>query len=88
MQPYNVKTTKKSLIERMKQREEQKISPEIKQQVEEIGKRWERMGLDFSSTASVKEYPTQAESQAAKFLDFATTINDDKPRPKRWRNQS
>ena len=46
-----------------------------------------RTGLDFSSTEPVKEYPTQAETQALKFLDFATTINDDKPRDKRWRNQ-
>ena len=50
MQPYNVKTTKKDLIARLQNHEkvtknmtfeqpqEQKISPEIKKQVEEMGK--------------------------------------------------
>jgi len=79
--------TKKDLIERMKKIEEQKISPEIQKQVEEIGKRWDRMGIDFSSTAPVKEYPTQEEIRAEKVLDFATAFNEDKPRSKRWKNQ-
>ncbi len=47
-----------------------------------------RTGLDFSSTAPIKEYPTQAETQAARVLDFSHAINDDRPRSKRWRNQS
>jgi hypothetical protein len=100
MQPYNVKTTKKDLIARLQNHEkvtknmtfeqpqEQKISPEIKKQVEEMGKRWERMGINFHSTAPIKEYPTQVEIKAARVLDFASAVSDDKPRSKRWRNQS
>jgi hypothetical protein len=47
-----------------------------------------RTGLDFSSTAPIKDYPTQAETHAARLLDFSTAIISDKPRDKRWRNQS
>jgi hypothetical protein len=64
--------SKKDLIERMKAREaaqEQKISPEVQKQVEEIGKRWEGMGIDFSSTAPIKEYPTQAERHKAAIIE-------------------
>jgi len=63
--------SKKDLIARSNS----EISPEIKKQVEEMGKRWERVGVKFDSQATASVSNPELEKQAKRLVDFSRLIN-------------
>jgi hypothetical protein len=54
-------------------RSNSEISPEIKKQVEEMGKRWERVGVKFDSQTAASN--PELEKQAKRLIDFTNLIN-------------
>jgi hypothetical protein len=105
MQPYNVKTTKKDLINRLQKHniDAWKNDP-LQQEIyalatnpnrtaaddtrfDELRNQQTKRELGFTSTALIKDYPTQAETEAARVLDFTHYINYNQPREKRLTNK-